>query len=434
MRVIESLVAVGLPVLLYMMVYTDNVIFFYMALAVGFMFILKPIVLLPFYFVASLSTSYFSLSSGMSAGRFAFVLILLSLFLQFLKNKDKVGANPNFLFVIVLIIFLFFSAITSVTGSLDPFVQMTMNLLFLFFLYYYVDLDLDRFYRFLSIAYFVCLISIAFYIMKNGQELFIQRFHDEEEAMNTNRLAMMCNQAGGLMFAMFLLSKKVKIKIISIVGYIIAILEIVILGSRSPLIALLLSSIIGFYLYQHVNKTIQRKNVYVLFFFLVFVFGVLVYYLSSIDSPLMERFTAESIVESKGTNRLNLIGIIMTKIFPNHPLLGVGVGSENIYEAGKVYGLERPAHNIIIDPLSQMGIIGFCLFLLFIAPIIVRSFKVALNNRSLCLVILPSLLLFVTTTINGIGEIIFYEKFFWNNLALCAFCLIQFRQEKYGKV
>lgn len=434
MRIVESLVAVGLPMLLYMMVYTDNVIYFYLALAVGFMFVLKPIVILPFYFVASLSTSYFSLSSGMSAGRFAFVLVIISLLIQFVKNKDKVGTNPNSLFIIVLIVFLFFSAITSVTGSLDPFVQMTMNLLFLFFLYYCVDLDLDRFYRFLSIAYFVCLISIAFYIMKNGQELFIQRFHDEEEAMNTNRLAMMCNQAGGLMFAIFLLAKKVGTKIVTIVGYIIAILEIIILGSRSPLIALLLTSIIGFFIYQHVNKTIKRKNVYLLFSFLVFVFGVLVYYLSSIDSPLMERFTAESIVESKGTNRLNLIEIIMTKIFPNYPLFGVGVGSKNILEAGKLYGLERPAHNIIIDPLSQMGMIGFSLFLLFIVPIIIRSFKVALNDRSLCFVILPSLLLFVTTAINGIGEVVFYEKFFWNNLALCAFCLVLFKRNNFGTV
>lgn len=425
---IESLVAIGLPILLYLMVFTDNIIFFYLSVMIGLLFLTKPVVLLPWYFVSSLSTSYFSLSNGMSAGRFTFVVILVSLFIQVINNQRKF-TSPYILIVTILLIYSFLSAITSVTGSIEPFVLMTMNILFFLLLQYDDSIDMNKFYRYLSIAFFICLISIAFFILQHGQDLLLKRFHDEEEAMNSNRIAMMCNQTGTFLFAVFLLSKGFITKVLSILGFIAAILEIIILGTRSALIALILTSIIGIYLYQKANNNVSKKTIRLIFVSLIFIGGFIIYYLSMIDSPLMERFSVEAIVESKGTNRLNLIEIIMTKIFPDYPLFGVGIGSENIYEAGKPFGLERPGHNIIIDPLSQLGIVGFSLFLFLIIPLFVKSLKATLDSKIKYL-ITPAFLLFLTSVINGVGEIVFYERFFWNDMALCAYCLVLYRRSK----
>lgn len=418
---LEDFTAIGLPILLFLMVYTGSHVFFYLVLLIGLLFINKPAVILPVYFVSSLNTTYFSLSSGMSAGRFIFILAFLSLIIKLLKNKNRVS-NPTTPLAVVLIIYTFFSALLSITGNLEPFVLMLMNLLIFILLPYCIGFDLNKFYHYLSISYFACLISIAFYILQNGQELFVERFHDEEEVMNSNNLAMMCNQVGTLLFAMFLITKNIWSRAVSLLGFVIALMEIVILGTRSAFIALILSLVIGFVLYRREYSSNNKKSVRLIFLSLVILGGIVIYYLTSLDTPLMERFTAESVVESKGTNRLNLIDIIMSKIFPEHPLFGVGIGGRNILEAGKPFGLERPAHNIIIDPLSQLGIVGFLLYMCLLIPLFLKSFTIT-KKSAYPIVILPALLLCITSVINGIGEVVFYEKFFWNNLALCAFCI-----------
>ena len=55
---------------LMMMTNTHNIIFFYITICGCLIFANKPKVVIPAYFVASLSTSYFALGPGLSAGRF----------------------------------------------------------------------------------------------------------------------------------------------------------------------------------------------------------------------------------------------------------------------------------------------------------------------------------------------------------------------------
>ena len=208
-----------------------------------------------------------------------------------------------------------------------------------------------------------------------------------------------------------LLNKLIKISSLAI--YAISIVIIVLSGSRSALVGLLVASLFVVFFTQTggVKKAILPVA-------LIALVGVgLVYFFSSIDSPILERFTLEDVMDDGGSGRLYYARQIYDEVILRHPFFGVGMGGQNVM----ALGIEKQAHNIVIDPVSQLGIVGFVIYLCFIVPIIVRALKLRNKNP---FIIIP-LTLFFTGLFNGIGEVVFYEKLFWNSLALCALVVSQ---------
>lgn len=95
-----------------------------------------------------------------------------------------------------------------------------------------------------------------------------------------------------------------------------------------------------------------------------------------IQSVLSEKLVGENLI-----SRLDRVGLALTglRMFGDHPLTGVGISQfgyyYNTYEALSLAGLnifhleKRIANNVYVELLSEMGIIGFTIFLAFLVRI-----------------------------------------------------------------
>lgn len=411
---ITYLSATCMSLCLLLMVFTKNTYFIYAMFGIGILSIRQPVSILPVYFLSSLSTSYFAISDGYSAGRYLSILLIVSLLIHVLNNKRNKFINVTFICV-VLILYDFLSAFFSITGNLDTSFLMLQNFIVLILLSY-SSLDVRKILISYAITCLMACIVITLQFYQSGV-IFLLENRLTIDDINSNRIAMMMAQVVGSISLPLFISKKKILKISSFSFICIAVYIMILTGSRSALIGVILSTIIIIVIYRKYNiKSILYTSIIL---FIAISFGDLMYNKNTI---LKDRYNYENIIETGGTGRLDKHKIIYKNIIPNYPLFGVGIGGKNIIAAGSKYGLDRPAHSIITDPLSQLGIIGFSLHLFLLILIIHRLMtRTYINDRwksYACFI----LFLIMISCFNGIGETIFYEKFFWNNFALA--CLL----------
>ena len=412
---IERMVTLGLPLLLLLYMLTENTALFLVVLAVCIVFITKPEVIFPIYWVASLSSQFVVVDDGLSAGRFLSIVMIISLLIQFYNKKSHVSKQRLFFFVII-VVFTFLSALFSITHSLKSFYMMMLNLLVFFLISFANGINYEKIVNNIAISSFFVLLYFSYTAYLEGAFLFTNRYvaGGDDDGPNANRIAMLITQCGTVLFAFLICKRNVVLNIFSLIGFLLSILLVIALGSRAALVALIAGSCFClFFIFSKLNR--KRKFILTMLAFLLFF--SLVFFFSSIDSSLIERFSLESLEDDGGGGRIKNIEIIMGKIFPDYPLFGTGIGGENMKAIGRMYNLPNLAHNFVIDPLSQLGIVGYSLYLLFLCPYIMKILKI-LKLRKQLLVIL-SLAPLVAAVVNGIGEIVFFEKFFWNDLSLC---------------
>lgn len=396
-------------VCLMMMAITERSVFLYAVIGISLLFIFRPEVVFTAYFIASLSGGYFSVGS-LGASRVLSILVIVSLLFQW-RKFSKISSTLFFLEIFILLYSLF-SCWFSVTGEMSGFLIMLQCLLVTFLLRQSVKLDAELLIHLIIISSAIAIVLLGIHMLQDTSLLFEERYTGVEDT-NTNKFAMMCAQLGAVMIGSFVFLKYKPFQIASLVVYAISILIIVLSGSRSALIGLLVASMFVVFFTQAggVKKSILHVA-------LIALVGVgLVYSLSNIDSPILERFTLEDIMDDGGSGRLGYARQIFDEVILQHPLFGVGMGGQNVM----ALGIEKQAHNIVIDPISQLGIVGFVIYLCFIVPIIYRAYKIRKKNP---FIIIP-LTLFFTGLFNGIGEVVFYEKLFWNSIALCALVVSQ---------
>jgi putative inorganic carbon (HCO3(-)) transporter len=129
------------------------------------------------------------------------------------------------------------------------------------------------------------------------------------------------------------------------------------------------------------------------------------------------------------------------KIFADHPLLGVGPGLTHLYTAkyGSDGGLSRlqgtrQAHNMYLGVLSDLGIVGFVLFL----SIFIVSIRRLLQIRSLYAATRPEyaglaiglVLAIVAFMASAVFLSSAYERFYWMMLALAGAASHMFLESK----
>ncbi len=406
--------AIALVGLLLIMVYTHNVSLFYAVLGGCALVIHKPQVIFPVYFVASFSTSYFAIGEGLSAGRYLSVILIVSLIVNLLIKGKNPLENKHLATVALLIIYTFFSAAFGYDGSLNIFFLMLQNLVVIFLLQQQTEFNIKKLFQILLVSSVLTTCFIFYDAVINSSMLTFQsRFYGNEDDINANRLAMIIVQCAAIQIVSFFQNKNIIIKTTSLIVFFIGVLIIIATGSRTALISVFATALLSMlYIGRIGTGKVIASGV---LFLIVYLF---VSYFSQIDSPLLERFTVEALQSDKGSSRGNYMGILLTEIFPDHFLFGSGVGGSNMKVLGHSYGLENLSHNIIVDPLTQMGLVGSAIYLFFLIPIFKKTFKLFRIQPQYAIAIF----LLFASCVNGIGETIFYEKFFWNNLALCLLC------------
>lgn len=409
----EFFLSILIPICLVVLEVLQLKVMFYVILALSVVLISKPLVIFPGYYIASLSPTYFGTGEGTSISRYLSVILIASFIFHIINRNKKHLKSGSY--TVLLIVYSLFSCLFSFTGSLEPFFLMIQNLLVFLLLQQQEEVNTKTLYTSLFVSSLIVLGGLWYQMIWSGAALYEERYSVED--VNTNRLAMMCEQIAALSLFPFFVSKNFSLKFFSLIVFIAGVMMTFLSGSRSAMIGVMGSVTVLLLILSKRNI----KHAFIPVILLLIVTYVLVGYLDQMDTTLSQRFRLDTLRDSGSIDaRLVSHRIILYNIFPHHMLFGVGMGGKNILEAGKQFSLVVPAHNIIIDPISQLGIIGFVLFIVPIVKVLRKSIHILSINNTLKPMACMVLLLVFAAIFNGMGEVIFYEKLFWNDLALGA--------------
>lgn len=408
-RLFDLIYSVALLALLVLMAYRSDVAFLYIILMLTMPVIHKPHVIFPLYYVSTLSssTSLFAVADGVTASRIFSIVLMLSMLIYLFNSKKSPFSAKNTLYVFSLILYLLFSCLISVSGSFDPFFGMLQNLLVLYFLQQLKGVNLSQLGISLVLGCVILTLFVVYSAYKGDAFSFEKRFTDEGE-MNANRIAMLLCQTTSILLAASIVIKNFWVRIMLWAVSIASILVIIATGSRTALASVVLTPVVLIFF-------IQRKHFGKLLIGFV-VIGIIAYFTYNFvleNTAFGARYDVEALQDSA---RFPSQKIIITKLIPQYFIFGCGPGGVNTMAAGKPYGLQFPAHNFFIDPFCQLGIVGFLLFMIFIFGIFKKCFDLpeSYYKSVLLLFMAPA----ICAIFNGLGEMIFYEKFFWCDLAM----------------
>lgn len=387
----------------------------------------KPILLLPVLFAAAVTSSFFlsSANSQVSLSRIIVIIFIFYSIINFALNKKRLQNSKTIIWLFALLSILLLSTLLSETLSFVPFISFALNLVLFYIMSLYVleEEEKKRLYNYMIISALIIGITIIYISYKsNAINIISQRLSIEE--VNANRLAMATAQVIiVLVFVIITFLKRKKVFILLVLSGLTAGLIFVLLltGSRTAFLAILSSSaliIILFFSGRSIRKLIIR-----VFLIGVISYGTYIFIESKYEFVgVFERFSVENMKESKGTHRLENAALIIKYVIPRNFFLGVGIGADNIKVALGMHNqsFKNAAHNIIIDPLSQIGILGFVLLWYMFINVLKKSIYIFKNGYFL--MGLPLSLLLVSI-FNGIGETMYTTRFIWFAMGLCLIFL-----------
>ena len=120
--------------------------------------------------------------------------------------------------------------------------------------------------------------------------------------------------------------------------------------------------------YLSVYKGLKFKNLLLIFLFIVGGYTILL----SLDSQSLEFLLGST--EGKDSARDNIIQTAMSQFYAN-PLMGVGFGRFHI---NGEFGCNE--HNLFVELLAEMGIIGFLVFIWFTINPLIKSYNLIKQN------------------------------------------------------
>ena len=225
------------------------------------------------------------------------------------------------------------------------------------------------------------------------------------------------------LFFIFESDKNTKKFIISIIVFSII---LILTGERANTLKGLFVIFLSFLLYK--NKFFQIKKVY-LFFFLI-IFSVLIYTKPNIH----QRYYLEisNAWKNSSSSVFNLVKNsnygpyyqVAWSIFQNYPIFGSGVKTFRIECRKKAYseynGCTTHPHQLYLEFLSEIGLVGFLLFVSFFVYILFRAKKYLLKNQNGA--VLCSALYVFALNIPLLPSGSFFTSFgatiFWINIAI----------------
>jgi O-antigen ligase len=391
--------------------YAGSQILSFLALGLCCFLISEPLNLFSIYYVTSIGSRifYFDNKGTVSFSLVVFLVLLISTLLKLLKLKEIVNA-PRQNYIFLLFSFIIVSVVTSLTGEVNGAIRILQSLVLLYFFSLIKTSDFRGLLRLIAWNSIVVILFFTVFYYKNILKILIisDRF-SFNEFIHPNDVAMFYVQLGISSLIFMFYDFNLFEKVTGIVSYLIALSYVVISGSRTGLITIL-SVFITYLMYS--NIVFLKKIKVLIVIGLLFLLGL--FYIQSFDIPILERFSVQKVVDSGGSNRTYLIGIVIDKIIPENFLMGIGIGPENTATAMRINIGTTSVDNMYIETFAELGLIGFIMFYFYFIYLSYLFFK---NRKSNIFLIFP-LIIVTTCFINGIGELIFYEKFFWNGFIL----------------
>lgn len=376
----------------------------------------KPERIIPTFFLTSLSTDYFVAFSGIGFTRIFSVILLLGFVLS---NRQLILRKKWLLELTLIFGATFVTFLFSTYRDVNSLLSMGLNILvfIIFTNYKFGEAEIKEILNNIFYSIVIMIIFLGVQFITNPDILTNGRLTISHE-VNENRFAMMFGQLAAFSFGYMLLVKNRLYKVIILTLSIISVYFILLSGSRSAFIGILFGVTAAFTLLALKNKR-QKKIL-----FLLLAFGIVGYlsfeYIVSSNPLLSYRFNFNQVISSGGTRRWPRIVTELKYVIPNNFMFGVGLDAINEYIATSKY-MSDPgsSHNFIVSMLTQVGVIGFVAYMSFYYKIIKKLIK----SLSLNAIHIIPLILILTAIFNGIGEVMYSERLFWNALSLAGLIL-----------
>ena len=387
--------------------------------------LLKPIFLIPVFFISSLSSDFFEASQGVGFTRvFAFVIIA-SVLLGILRNTKKVINKKWISNCIFIIVATLLSFLLAYDDDIEVLYSIVFNIL-VFIAIVNLAFNKTQLEQVVRAIFFAVLITTAYFAITVAinPQFFLDTRLTIAQGVNENRFGMMLAQLAAYSLGYMYFSKITYVKIVCFVAFLINIILVFLTGSRSALAGVLLGFSVSMLITLYHKKGIRSSLIP---FVLVFAAAAAIFSILVGSSPwLAQRMDIHEMILTQKTegNRGQRIAAEIENLIPDHPIFGVGPGAGNEKIGLDRYNTPDPgsSHNIIFSLLSQLGLVGFVAYTALFAGII-KNLVFKLQSQRI--LIIP-LILILTAVFNGVGEMIYSERFFWIALALAALCLSTF--------
>lgn len=239
----------------------------------------------------------------------------------------------------------------------------------------------------------ICLILFYFY----QQDMFVVLFFDESQALENvpTYLAI-----GILLSGCIIFSLTSRITLLSLIYQCLAIFLLVQLGGRGPLLNLSICLLIYFFLSVHKFKLKPRTVFFITALWigsLVFLQDILDYVLSNLN---LDRF---NLLKASGEDGSFLVRFRFIhdawNSFLDKPLIGHGIGSGGIILRGQ--DVREFPHNLLIESLMELGILGGLLFLSIYLIFIIKNFQLAKKDKAFTVLYVVVILFFLEDNKSG---------------------------------
>jgi len=250
---------------------------------------------------------------------------------------------------------------------------------------------------FLIVGVFI-FIGLTYMYVNNLFEVF---FHDAYMEEMTDLKIPSYLTIGIFLSTIVLICISKGLKLVPLIYILISVFFLFNLGGRGPIFNLLICTVAFLILTLGSKRIFTFKNVMILvvaFFMIVVFFDFKSLFISS-EFFTFERFNPFDMSKSDPST-LRRIYLLQTgwESITNHPLLGLGIGSSGLILTGE--DVTEFPHNLIIESMMEIGVIGGVLVVFFYAKFFITERKY-LKNPELILLYVIALLYFLEDLKSG---------------------------------
>lgn len=360
-------------------------------------------VLIPFNMILNFTGSTINKQVGLVTGALLLLVCLM-------KHRTEITADvliPELLFMIFVFLTMFWSV---GQGSTQAGLITLVSLMFLFTAGTVRMFNPNEM-RVISILMIVSCTIVPFMLVGNNA-ISVSRGTLVSSAGTADQNSLAANMVFACCIAFDLLMKQntVKAKLPCIVAFSIILIGIITTGSRGSTLTLIL--VLVYYMLKIMPELRKKKSFWVIV--IVALVGILIlfnYMQNNMSQTLLQRFSISALKEDQGSGRAILWKNFLEIAFndPIRLLFGYGYGaSSSIYKM--VYSSARVPHNVYIQMIVEVGLIGLSLF----GYMLYRFWRVIKQGNS---ILAKALFLVILLEFMTLG--FFDNKGTWNALLLC---------------
>lgn len=390
-------------------------------LLLGFIpLIFKPEFLIGPLFFSSIWSGYLLVSGGQSLARYLTFFFIFGVLVKAIQRKSKIRVDFWFTTTVVAILLGLVLSLYGSFGYTSLPVSYVLNLL-LFIVAIYCPISsrkllTNQLWSFSVLSVFYAL----WFMLRNGLDAFDEgKLGVLEEGVNSNSIAKGICVLAVVVLAHFLINN-LKGKLIHIALILVSVFMLFLTGSRTSLVAFIITAIICILYWMRLNSKKIGWTVVILGVSLIGFYFVYDLLLDALPD-LMSRFTLEDTLSDGGSGRVDVWKAYFENYFPTYWLFGMGFDPLNLFHAiEQVNGIGHGAHNIFVDILASAGVVGLLLYMSMFVKGYKESRVLIKNDVS---VLIPFAMLTACLAV-GIGENVLRGRLVWFALAI----ILMYRQ------